>query len=390
MKVLYVITGLATGGAEMMLLKLLSTMDRKRFTPTVITLAGGEILPRIEALDIPVYCMDFQPGTVPVTGIFRLVHLLRQLQPDIIQGWMYHGNLAAQITVFFLKKKTPVIWNIRGIPTDLNQEKLITTTTIWLGAKLSRFPVKIINNSRKNALLHEHKLGYFSNNTMIIPNGFDIELFKPSPDAYNTFRKVLNLPADSLLIGLIGRYHPMKDHGNFFHAASQLVKTHPTVRFILAGTEMQPSNVELMNLISSLGLESLVHLLGRRDDMPEIMAALDIASSSSYGEGFSNTIGEAMSCGVPCVVTDVGDSAWIVGDTGKVVPPRDPTALANALRELVDIGAAARRALGKRARQRIVENFSLESVVRQYEDLYTTAFIGNSKGSADVWHHRSD
>ncbi len=375
MKVLYVITSLATGGAEMMLLKLLSTMDRKRFTPTVITLVGGEILPRIEALDIPVYCMDFQPGMVPVIGIFRLVHLLRQLQPDIMQGWMHHSNLAAQITAFFLRKKIPVIWNIRGTHTDLVQEKAITAITIWLGAKLSRFPAKIINNSKNSALLHERKLGYSSANKVIIPNGFDVEVFKPSSDAYNTFRKALNLPANSLLIGLIGRYHPMKDHGNFFHAASQLLKTHPIIRFILAGTEVQPSNVKLMNLISSLGLESSVHLLGRRDDISEITAALDIASSSSsYGEGFSNTIGEAMSCGVPCVVTDVGDSAWIVGDTGKVVPPRDPTALANALRELVDMGATARRALGERARQRIVENFLLESVVRQYQDLYESVY----------------
>ena len=146
------------------------------------------------------------------------------------------------------------------------------------------------------------------------------------------------------------------------------------VRFILAGTEVEPSNRELMNLISSLGLEPSVRLLGRRNDIPEITAALDIASSSSYGEGFSNAIGEAMSCGVPCVVTDVGDSAWIVGDTGKVVPPRDPTALANALRELVNMGAVARRALGERARQRVVENFSLEAVVRQYEDLYESVY----------------
>ena len=374
MKVLYVITGLATGGAEMMLLKLLSAMDRKRFTPTVIALTGGELLPRIEALGIPVYCMDFQPGTVPITGIFRLVHLLHQLQPNVMQGWMYHGNLAAQITAFFLKKKTPVIWNIRGTYTDLDQEKLTTAIAIRLSAKLSRFPVKVINNSRNIALLHEQQLGYSSKNKMIIPNGFEVELFKPSPHAYRTFRKALNLPADSLLIGLIGRYDPMKDHSNFFHAASRLIKTHSMVKFVLAGTAVQPSNRALMDLISPLGLGLSVHLLGRQDNMPEITAALDIASSSSYAEGFSNTIGEAMSCGVPCVVTDVGDSAWIVGDTGKVVPPRDPTALANALRELVDLGAAARRALGERARQRIVENFSLESVVRQYEDLYESAY----------------
>lgn len=383
MKIAFVITGLATGGAEMMLLKLLSAMDRQRFIPTVIALAGGELLPRFEALGVSIYCMGFRNGTLPITGFFRLVRLLRQLQPDVIQGWMYHGNLAAQSTAFSLTQKPLVIWNIRGTNTDLSQEqwslaqeKWTSAITIWLSAKLSALPVKIINNSKNSALLHQQKLGYPLKSTLIIPNGFDTERFKPAAPAYQSFRDALNLPADSLLIGLMGRYHPMKDHGNFFQAASQLIKAYPTLKFILAGTNIQPSNQELMGLIYSLGLDASVYLLGRRDDMPEITAALDIASSSSsHGEGFSNTIGEAMSCGVPCVVTDVGDSAWIVGDTGQVVPPRDPDALAHALRELVDMGAEARRSLGQRARQRIVNHFSLESVVRQYEDLYESVYL---------------
>lgn len=367
----FIITGLATGGAEMMLIKLLSAMDRRRFSPIIIALTGGELLTRIEALDIPIYCLNLKAGSIPITSLFRLVSLLRQLQPDILQGWMYHGNLAAQIAAAFLKKKTPILWNIRGTHTELDREKWMTATTIWLNAKLSCFPIKIINNSRNSALQHEKILGFSAKNTVIIPNGFDIEQFRPSSEAYQAFRKALGLSKDTVLIGVIGRYHPMKDHGNFLRAVSQVVKSHPTVRFVLAGSKVCHDNPELASLIHELGLESSVILLGGRDDIPEITAALDIAvSSSSYGEGFSNTIGEAMSCGVPCLVTDVGDSAWIVGGTGKVVPPRGPTALADALRELLDMDAADRRALGERARQRIEENFSLELVVRQYEELY--------------------
>ncbi len=355
----------------MMLLKLLSTIDRQRFSPSVITLTGGELQSRIEDLGFSVYNLNIKTEAIPVTGLFRLVCLLRQLQPDVLQGWMYHANLAAQIAAIFLRNKTPVVWNIRGTNTDLAQEKWMTAATIWLNAKLSGWPVKIINNSRNSVVQHEKILGFSATNTVIIPNGFDVEQFKPSPEAYQAIRNLLGLPSDTLLVGLIGRYHPMKDHGNFLRAVSLLSKTHPAVRFILAGTGVDASNGEVTSLVHELGFESSVVLLGRRDDIPEITAALDVAcSSSSYGEGFSNAIGEAMSCGVPCVVTDVGDSAWIVGDTGKVVPPRDPVALAAGLRDLLDRDAVIRLALAERARQRIVDNFSLETVVRQYEVLY--------------------
>ncbi|OQW92597.1 MAG: glycoside hydrolase [Thiotrichaceae bacterium IS1] len=371
MKIAFIITGLSTGGAEMMLLKLLSRIDHSCFEPIVISLANrSEIAQQIESLGIPVYFIGMKPGRFSISGFLRLIRLLQKLKPDIIQGWMYHGNVVAQIVAYFTAKRTPVLWNIRGTHTDLQAEKFSTALTIWLGARLSTLPVKIINNSKTSALLHERKLGYSANKRVIIPNGFDTKVFCPSTTAYIQLRQELDLPADSLLIGLIGRYHPMKDHANFLQAAAHLLTIYPNTHFVLAGAGVELSNPELLKLVNELRLTKAVHLLGRRDDLPYITAGLDIASSSSYGEGFPNVVGEAMSCGVPCVVTDVGDSAWIVGNTGKVVPPRNPITLADAWRELIEMGTEGRHQLGEQARQRVIENFSLDAIVRQYERLY--------------------
>ncbi|NEP28701.1 glycosyltransferase, partial [Moorena sp. SIO3I6] len=214
-------------------------------------------------------------------------------------------------------------------------------------------------------------LGYSSQNSCVIPNGFDTSLFKPSLEARAAFRSELGLSEQSILIGLIGRYHPMKDHPNFIRAASLLVKEFPDVHFIMVGTEVDQDNNFLSSLIQDLGLSNHIHLLGERSDIPRLTAALDINTlASAYGEAFPLVIGEAMSSGVPCVVTDVGDSAWIVGNTGRVVPPRNSEALARAWKELILMGNEGRKVLGKAARSRIIDSFSINSVVAQYESLY--------------------
>ncbi len=170
----------------------------------------------------------------------------------------------------------------------------------------------------------------------------------------------------------------MKDHANFLQAAALLVKNNRDIHFLLAGTEINQENQTLYQLIKELGLVNNVHLLGECSDMPRLTAALDIASSASaYGEAFPLILGEAMSCGVPCVVTDVGDSGWIVGNTGKVVPPRNPEALANAWQELIALGIEGRETFGRAARERIIECFALDSVVTQYEQLYKKVLVKN-------------
>jgi glycosyltransferase involved in cell wall biosynthesis len=296
---------------------------------------------------------------------------MSQLQPDLLQGWMYHGNLAAQLARGCLLKSVPVLWNIRNSLYSLDYEKTATSAVIQLCAKLSDFPQQIIYNSQVSATQHE-KIGYRATKRSIVPNGFDTEIFVPSLDAFNSVRQELRIPIDTTLIGLIGRYAPEKDHANFLQAAALLLKKFPelNVQFVLVGSGVDENNQILYRLVQELGLIQHTHLLGEREDIPRLTAALDIASSSSYTEAFPNIIGEAMCCAVPCVVTDVGDSARIVGDTGRKVPPRSPQLLTAAWKELLDLGFEGRQLLGNAARSRIVECFSLSAVVSQYETLY--------------------
>jgi glycosyltransferase involved in cell wall biosynthesis len=372
MRVVHLITSLSTHGAQMMLYKLLSRMDREQFDPVVISMRdGGPLAEKIEALGVPVHEAGINLTLPNPASLWRLIRLVRYLRPDVIQGWMYHANLAAQVVGALNTQPVPVVWNIRGSSYVLRNEKPLTAATIWLGAKLSKLPAKIINNSKVSAGEHEKRLAYSAEKRLIIPNGFDTDIFTPSTEARISVRSELGLAEDALLIGLVARYHTMKDHANFLRAASVLLKAHPQVHFVLAGEGVDTHNKKLLELINSFGLSAQVHLIGERSDTARVTAALDIASSSSaFGEGFPNVVGEAMACGVPCVVTDVGDSGWIVGETGRVVPPRDATALAKAWQELIEMSDEQRLALGKKARQRVLEEFSLDAVVSQYEALY--------------------
>ena len=206
---------------------------------------------------------------------------------------------------------------------------------------------------------------------VVIPNGFDLEGFKPDSSARVSVRTELGIGPNHPVIGLVARFDPQKDHRSFIDAASILAARLPSAWFVLCGDDVTWDNQELARWIDDAGIRDRVYLLGRRDDIARLLNAFDVASlSSAYGEGFPNVVGEAMACGVPCVVTDVGDSAWIVGDTGRVVPIRDPKALADSWLALVEAGQQARQMLGARARARIIEQFDLEVIAGRYAKLY--------------------
>jgi len=371
-RVVFIISGLTVGGAELMLWKLLSGIDRAQFDPVVISLSekvDPVLSQRFAAIHVQCHLLRMGSSSGAMASFLALRAILRRVHPDLVQGWMYYGNIAATLAAMLRFHQAAVLWNIRG--TLLREQRRLTTFLAALGGKLSFSPVRIINNSEVSALEHEQRLGYRSSKRVILPNGFDTETFKPSTDAKAAVRESLGLRDDSVLVGLFGRYHPMKDHANLLGAAALLRRTYPELHYVLVGENVDAANAEVTGLIEQHRLTGHVHLLGLRTDVERLCAAVDIAvSSSRYGEGFSNAVGEAMSCAVPCVVTDVGDSAWIVGDTGTVVPPADPRALAKAIADLVEQGPVGRRALGERARQRVIENFALGTVIRMYEALY--------------------
>jgi glycosyltransferase involved in cell wall biosynthesis len=375
-KILHIINDLSIGGAEMMLYKLLSGINRERFDPVVISLIDrGKLRDSIEALGLPVYTTNMKPGRPTPTAILQLIRLTRQIKPDLIQGWMYHSCLAGQIANTFAGRKASVLWGIHCSDISPITEKRMTLMMVRLCAPLSRLPANIIFVSQSSRSEHK-RYGYKIENSRVLPNGIDAQLFVPSVSARLSVRLELGLPENAFLIGLVGRYHPMKDHSTFLKAAAELLKAQPNIHFLLIGRGINPGNKALQESIQNAGLLNQIHLLGERTDTPRLSAALDIFTlSSSYGESFPNVIGEAMACGVPCVVTDVGDASWIVGATGRVVPRRDPAALANGWRELMALGEEGRKALGTAARLRVMESFPLESVVAQYEALYESALI---------------
>jgi glycosyltransferase involved in cell wall biosynthesis len=366
---MHVITGLDMGGAEMMLLKLLSA-SREYWQSIVVSLKDeGMIGPSIAKLGVPVECLHLRPYAPNPARFLSLFSLTRRFRPQVIQGWMPHGNLAASLTQFTSRIAAPVIWNVRMSLDVVDGEKLTTLGLIRLGAFLSRHPAAIVYNSLSGAKQHE-KRGYRGAQSAVISNGFDCEVFRPDEDAHYRIRKQLGLESSAILIGLVARLHPAKDHIGFLKAASLVSTMHPESRFLLVGKGLAASDPALNNLISQLNLTGRVLLLGERTDTPQLTQGLDIACSSSAYEGFSNSIGEAMACGIPCVVTDVGDSAYLVEDTGLIVPPGNPKALAHSIGQLIDAGSAKRKELGMAARRRIESEFSLPKVARRYEDLY--------------------
>lgn len=370
-KLVHIISGLGQGGAETMLYKLLGALDRWRLDMQVVSLLDQGVLgPRIQALGIPVFALGMRPGVPNPWRLFQLTRLLRVLAPDLVQTWMYHADLVGGLAAR-LAGVPRLVWNIRQSDLDPRQVKRSTRATVRAAALLSRrLPDHILCCSERARDIHI-TLGYQQELLEVIPNGFDLQTFHPDPSARAELRAELGIAESTPLIGLVARFDPQKDHAGFLEAAAALAEQHPRCAFLLCGTGVSWDNPALAGPIYAAGLAERCHLLGPRNDMPALNAALDIGvCASAYGEGFPNSIGEAMACGIPCVVTDVGDCARLIGDTGRLVPPRTPSALTAALGGLLRLRPEARQALGAAARQRIARHYALEQIAERYTARY--------------------
>lgn len=369
-RVAFIITGLSTGGSEMMLLKVLERLDRQRFAPHVISLTTpGVIAQRIGALGVPVDSIGMKPGVPSLSEFLRLVRIVKRLNPDVVHTWMYHADLLGGLAAR-LAGVSAVGWCIRNCNLDSDKTKLSTRAVVSLCGAISKWlPSRILSCSEKARQAHL-RYGYSADKMLVVPNGFDLARFRPNEDARRRIRTELGLDVDTPLVGLIARFDPQKNHVGFFEAAGILHRKMPHVHFALAGQAVDIHNKALMQAITRAGVPANTHLLGLRSDMPEVMAALDVLASSSYGEAFPNVLGEAMACGVPCAVTDVGDSAYIVGDTGRVVASGDMAGLAVALEAVLALPPAETSALAERARSRVAELFEIGGVVQKYENFY--------------------
>ena len=326
----------------------------------------------IRDLGLRVRALNVSPKYPNPLKILTLTNWLAQDKPDIVQTWMYHSDLIGGLAGRMAGRR--IIWNIRQSDLD---PKISKPSTIWTAkacARVSRFiPYRIICCSQASRNVHR-TLGYDDSHMLVFGNGVDCMQFRPDQKARLKVRSQLGIGDDPPLIGLVARFHPQKDHRSFVIAAAELMINCPDAHFLLCGENITETNAELMGWINEAGISSRCHLLGERDDLPSINAALDISlSTSAYAEGFSNVLIEAMACAVPCVTTDVGDSAYIVGNQDQVVKPRDPQGLARAIRGILELPKEQRRALGERCRRRIEKEFHLSAVVEHYQSLYKDA-----------------
>jgi len=247
----------------------------------------------------------------------------------------------------------------------------MTSFVLKANAFLSNRPAVIVSNSQRAVELHRG-FGYRPRRAEVIPNGFDLERYHPDPGAGARLRQELGIPVDAPVVGMVARFDPQKGHDVLFAAAKSLRKRLPGVHLVLAGRGVSAGNAGLGNEDDQT-IGQGVHFLGERTDVPALMNAFSVlACPSLYGEGFPNVVGEAMACGVPCVVTDVGDSAFVVGDTGRVAPPGDAQAFAAELEAVLTMPPDALSFMGRSARKRVEEHFSMPAVAGQYQNLYTS------------------
>ncbi|MCF2147311.1 glycosyltransferase [Desmonostoc muscorum LEGE 12446] len=362
-KIVFLIRDLNYGGAERQLVTLAKALDKQWFDVSVLCFYTGGSLSLDKDLknsDIPIIYLEKQ-GRWHLFGFFwHLVQHLQRINPDVLHGYGGTPNL---LTIFLKPffPSTAIVWGLRNSNSDSNFFDWLGRFIFQLECLLSHFSNLIIVNSYAGRTYY---LAYKfpANKMMVISNGIDIELFQPDLEARKKVRSQWGISEDTILIGLVGRLDLRKDHPTFLKAAALLCEDSQNVYFVCVGSGSEHYTRELHELTYQLGISEKVIWEKARADMPAIYNALDIAASSSYTEGFPNVIGEAMACGVPCVVTDVGDSALIVGNPDVVVPPKNPEALKIALKTLIEnfnINGCDRTQI----RQRIIDQFSVAKLV---------------------------
>ena len=368
MIITHIIVSLDDGGAEGVLYRLCKN-DAKHKHVVISMKDEGKYASMLRNVGIDVYCLNMNINRAYFKSFFKLFKLLRKIKPDIIQTWMYHADFFGGIVARLAGFKN-VFWNIRHTTLLPKDSKKSTILVAKLCARLSTVIPKRIICCAEEAMRVHIDLGYEKRKITVIPNGYDISLFKPSEKLKFSFRNELGFNSNTLVLAMVGRFHPQKNHLGLLKALSIVKKSYDDFKFLLIGRDLNHDNLILSNEIKKQNLESNILLLNQRSDMPFVMNAIDInVLPSSSGEGFPNVLAEAMACGTPCVTTNIGDAALIVDDTGWVSPPNDPIALSNSIIEAIEEKSHDEESWALRkqnCRSRIVENFSLDKMIKNY------------------------
>ena len=372
-RIVHIITGLGQGGAEAMLEKLVLAARRAEpaLQQQVISLGEiGVVGARLQAQGVPVLALGLRGAWPLLAGFSRLVaHLRRQHAPLLVQTWMYHADLIGGLAAR-LAGHRHVVWNVRQTGLDGADIGPATRAVVRLCGALSGWlPARIVCNAQAAIAAHA-ALGYAADRFTVLPNGFDTQVFTRQAATGQALRRAWGVADDALLVGMVARLDPQKDHANFIAAAQIVAAALPAARFVLAGRGI-PDDPALGRLIAQAGLSQQVLRLGQRSDVAALMSTLDLFCLSSRAEGFPNVLGEAMACETPAVSTDAGDARALLGDDALVAPIQDAPALAACVLRVASLAPAQRRALGLQQRLRIVAEYDIHRVWARYRALYT-------------------
>jgi glycosyltransferase involved in cell wall biosynthesis len=379
MEVLHIIVGLNVGGAELMLKRLVETQNAGLvYQHRIISLTDiGTVGRQLRENGFEIKTLEMRSAIDIPRVLYQLARLIRKSDAAIVQTWMYHADLLGGLAARIAGKRN-VIWGIRT--TDVSAGGTRATTVVRsLCASLSRWiPHTIVCAAEASRTAHI-AVGYDSSRMAVVPNGFDVARLSASEGERSELRSFYGFDDEITVVGTLGRFNVAKDHKNFVHAAGLVAEKHPRVRFLMVGRDLTATNKDLAGWIAQTGHADRFVLLGERADVPVCLSAMDIFCLSSRTEGFPNVVGEAMAMAIPCVVTDVGDAAMLVADTGLVVPREDSVALAEAVAQLVEMPASERKLRGQRARSRIHKEFTIERASERFASIYDL-LIENNKG----------
>ena len=370
MKILHIIVGLGVGGAELMLKRLAESHRHSTiYEHKIISLTTvGKVGLELRKLGVDVRSLEMGSVLDVPRVLWKLSRIIKLETPGIVQTWMYHADLLGGLAARFAGNRR-IVWGIRT--TDVQAGGVRATTLVrkvcaWLSSKIPHTIVCAADASRRAHIT----VGYDATRMTVVPNGFDLTRLVATPEQRVGLRQMCGFDDTHVVVGTLGRFNPAKDHANFVRAAGLVAQDHPEVRFLMVGRELTSDNAVLMHWIQQTGCADRFVLLGERADAAVCLSAMDIFGLSSRTEGFPNVVGEAMAMGVPCVVTDVGDAAMLVADTGVVVPKEDSSALALGLGQLLTLEADVLHAQGQMARQRIVAEFTIMRARDRFEAVY--------------------
>lgn len=374
-KYLHIITSLDIGGAETMLLRLIKHKSNLVQSTTVISLTNnGKIGEALEEIGVKVICLEIKSWSSVFKALLKLKKIIRNERPTIVHTWMYHANIFGGIAAYLAKSQN-IIWSIRRSELTIN-ESLSTFIVMKIGAIFSSIIPKSIVHVAESGLKNHQKYGYKSNNTLVIPNGFDLEKLKYDQIARKKIRNELNLNDNQILIGCVGRFHVSKGYETLISSSANVLKLHKNVKYLLIGRNLDKENSILIEWINKTGFSENFIMVGEKHNIPEYMNAMDVFCLSSITEGFPNVLGEAMASGLPCVATCVGDVEKITGDTAILIEPNNNELLSKGLNKILSMDSKKRKIMGSKGRRKIEKEYPINLICEKYYNLYHLILTG--------------